>query len=61
MKNQVSFSIEEIVGDVITYDVVLGYKGKKVLMFSDCETYEAAQEMINSLSKFGKELVRIFK
>lgn len=62
MKNQVTFHIEEIVGDITTYDVVLGYKGKKVLMFTDCKTLKTAQESINHLKeRFGEELVRIFK
>jgi hypothetical protein len=62
MTNQVTFHIEEIVGDITTYDVVLGYKGKKVKMFRDYETLKVAQESINHLKKrFGKELVRIFK
>ena len=62
MKNQVTFHIEEIVGDITTYDVVLGFKGSKVLMFSDCETLKVAQENINHLKQsFGKELVRMFK
>jgi hypothetical protein len=62
MTNQVTFHIEEIVGGITTYDVVLGYKGKKVLMLRDCETLKVAQESINDLKKiYGKELVRIFK
>jgi len=61
MKKQISFSIEEILGDIITYDVVMEINGVKKVLFPDCDSIELAQIGIDSIKELGVEqMVRSF-
>ncbi len=61
MTNQVSFSIEEILGDITTYDVVMEINGAKKVLFPDCDSIELAQIGIDSMKELGVEqMVRSF-
>ena len=61
MNKQVSFSIEEILGDIITYDVVMEINGVKKVLFRHCDSIELAQIGIDSMEELGVEqMVRSF-
>jgi imidazole glycerol phosphate synthase subunit HisF len=50
MKN-VKFSIEEIVGDIITYDVVLEENGVKSIVYRDADDKREARQIISMLKQ----------
>ena len=61
MSSLVSFSIEEILGDITTYDVVMKINGVKKVLFRDCDSIELAQIGIDSMEELGVEqMVRSF-
>ena len=50
-KRNVKFSIEEILGDVITYDVVLEENGVKSVVYRDADDENQARQIIGMLKQ----------
>ena len=49
VEKKVSFSIEEIVGDIITYDVVKEENGVKSVVYRDANDKREARQIIECL------------
>lgn len=50
-KRNVKFSIEEILGDIITYDVVLEENGVKSVVYRDADNETLARQIIAEIKK----------